>query len=150
MQPPISIFIKAAMQNSSSVLMAESAALAFAAALLNHLEFHNTNLLSDNQQLVHFLNGADLSNPPDWRIKPYTHIISSLMAGTNSIVRKIRRAQNQMADSLARQALSALRSNQHLFSGVCTNPVHVQGCPLLMALQDVTINSVMVLTASCC
>jgi hypothetical protein len=32
----------------------------------------------------------------------------------------------------------------------CTNSVHVQGCPLLMALHDVTINSVMVLTASCC
>ena len=82
--------------------------------------------LSDNQQLVHFLNGADLSNPPDWRIKPYTQMISSLLAGTSSSIRKIRRSQNQMADVLARQ------------------------CLVLVTLQSVTINFVMVLTASCC
>jgi len=70
--PPLSIFIKAAMQNSTSVLMAESPAMMVAAMLLQKLNLQEATLLSDNQQLVHFLNRADLSNPPDWRIKPYT------------------------------------------------------------------------------
>ena len=106
MSPPLSIFIKAAMQDSTSVLMAESAALALATVLLEKLELQDAIFLSDNQQLVHFLNGADLSNPPDWRIKPYTQMISPLLAGTSSSIRKISRSQNQMADSLARQALT--------------------------------------------
>jgi hypothetical protein len=107
--PLLSIFIKAAMQDSSSVLMAETAALALAAALSKHLEHHSAHLLSDIQQLVHFPNGAELSNPPDWRIKPYTQFISPTVRF------------NQMADLLARQALNIMHSDQHLFSRVCTN-----------------------------
>jgi len=63
MSPPLSIFIKAVMQDSTSVLMAESTALSLAAVLLKTLELQDATLLFDNQQLVHFLNGADLSNP---------------------------------------------------------------------------------------
>jgi len=150
LRPCILIFIKAAMRNSSSVLMAEAGALALVAVLLKQIQLHHTTLLSDNQQLVHFLNGSDLSHPPDWRMKPYTQIISSTLSGTTTAIRKITRTQNQMADLLARQALRDLHSNPHSFSGVCTHSAHVQECPLLMALQNVTINSVMVLTASCC
>jgi ribonuclease HI len=150
MQPPLCFFIKAAMQDSLSVLMAESTALALAANLLQTLELPNANLLSDSQQLVHFLNGTDLSNPPDWRIKPYTQLISSVISHSNIPVRKINRTHNQMADSLARQALRSLLSDQLVFSRACTNPAHVHGCPLLSALHYVTINSVMVLSASCC
>jgi hypothetical protein len=105
MSPPLSIFIKAAMQDSTSVLMAESAALALATVLLENWSYRMQSFYQ-NQQLVHFLNGADLSNPPDWRIKPYTQMISPLLAGTSSSIRKISRSQNQMADSLARQALT--------------------------------------------
>jgi ribonuclease HI len=134
MHPPHNIFIKAAMRNSSSVLMAEAGALALVAVLLKQIQLHHTTLLSDNQQLVHFLNGSDLSHPPDWRMKPYTQIISSTLPGTTTAIRKITRTQNQMADLLARQALRDLHSNPHSFSGVCTHSAHVQECPLLMAL----------------
>jgi hypothetical protein len=48
-QPPLSIFIKATMQKSSSVLMVESAAMAWVVALLNQLQSHQATLLSDNQ-----------------------------------------------------------------------------------------------------
>jgi ribonuclease HI len=68
--PPTSIFIKALMQESSSVLMAESAALALAANLLNQIQCRRYTIFSDNQQLVQFLNKSNLSNPPDWRVKP--------------------------------------------------------------------------------
>jgi hypothetical protein len=69
------------MQDSTSVLKAKSSAMMMlATVLLKSLELQDATLLFDNQQLVHFLNGADLSNPPDWRIKPYTQRISSLLA----------------------------------------------------------------------
>jgi hypothetical protein len=43
--------------------MAESAAMMLAIVLLQSLEVQNVTLLSDNQELVHFLNEDDLSNP---------------------------------------------------------------------------------------
>jgi ribonuclease HI len=149
-QPPISIFIKATMQDSSSIIMAESAALAFAANLLNQFQCRRSTILSDNQQLVHFLNGSNNFNPPDWRIKPYTQIAANILSTTNLQVRRIKRNQNQMTDSLAGQALQALRSNQLAYSSSCTNPSYENDCPVLRAINAVTINSVMVLSASCC
>jgi ribonuclease HI len=146
----MSVFIKATMQESSSVIMAESAALALAANLLNQLQCRNTIILSDNQQLVHFLNGANLSNPPDWRIKSFTQIAANLLSATTSQVRRIKRNQNQMADSLAKQALQALTTNQIIHSSSCTNRIHRNDCPVLRAINDITINSVMVLSGSCC
>jgi len=70
--PPEQIYIKATMSDSSSVIMAEAAALALAAAVTETLNVHHINFLSDNQQLVHFFNGSDGSNPPNWRIKHLT------------------------------------------------------------------------------
>jgi hypothetical protein len=60
--------------------MAESVAMASIARLLNHLQFRQATILSDNQQLAYFLNGSNLSNLPDWRIKPYTQIIANLLS----------------------------------------------------------------------
>jgi len=48
--PPLSIFIKAAMQDSTSVLMAESASMAVATVLLQKLELQDATLLSANDQ----------------------------------------------------------------------------------------------------
>ncbi|CAD6265658.1 unnamed protein product [Miscanthus lutarioriparius] len=60
------------MSDSSSVIMAEAAALALAAAVTETLNVHHINFLSDNQQLVHLFNRSDGSNPPNWRIKHLT------------------------------------------------------------------------------
>jgi hypothetical protein len=111
--------------------------------------FIPVSLFSDNQLLVNTINGSDPSDIPDWRATPYTQIVSSTLAGSFKVY-NISRNQNQMADSLARQGLAFLQSNQLPFGASCTNPSHVHGCPLLGALQFVTIDSVMVLTASCC
>jgi hypothetical protein len=54
------------------------------------------------------------------------------------------------ADSLAKEGLHLLNSDSLLPNFSCTNPSHVLGCPFLGALQSVTVNSVMVITASCC
>jgi len=70
--PVQSIYIKARFRDSTSVLMAEAASLALAAQVIQRLNITNCNFLSDCEQLVHFLNMADHSDPPDWRIKPFT------------------------------------------------------------------------------
>jgi len=95
--PLTSIFIKALVQESSSVLMVESAALALATNLLNQIQCRRYTIFSDNQQLVHFLNKSNLSNPSDWRIKPYSQSAANLLANYNTQVRKVKRSQNQMA-----------------------------------------------------
>jgi ribonuclease HI len=130
--------------------MAEAAALALAAAVIKALQLDHTTMLSDNQQLVHFLNGQDQEHPPDWRVKPFTQLIKTSLQGIASSIKRIRRTQNQMADLLARQALTCIRANQITFNGDCSFAPHEQECPLMTALHNVTVNSVMVLTASCC
>jgi hypothetical protein len=45
--------------------MAEAASLAFAALVTDRMNLTNINFLSDYEQLVHFLNAPDQSNPPD-------------------------------------------------------------------------------------
>jgi len=147
--PPISIFVKALLQESSSVLMAESAALALATDLLNQIQCTRYTIFSDNQQLVYFLNKSNLSNPPDWRIKPYSQSAANLLAIYSTQVRRIKRTQNQMADSLARQAFQAITSNRIQYDFRCSNPSHANDCPLLRAINSVTITSVNVLSALC-
>jgi hypothetical protein len=60
---PFSMSLKVAIQDSTSVIMAESAALAVATSLCNTMDFHDVHFLSDNQMLVNCINGADPSNP---------------------------------------------------------------------------------------
>jgi ribonuclease HI len=107
--PPFSVFIKAFMQDSNSVLMAESAALALAYSLCRNMNLEHLNLYTDSQLLVDCMNGPDPSNPPDRRIKPFTQIIEDSL-NISYTVCKIPRTQNQMADSLARRALHSLLS----------------------------------------
>jgi hypothetical protein len=71
-QPTEAIYIRAHLQACTSVIMAKAASLALASMLLDRLNLSGVNFLSDSEQLVHFLNKDDLSNPLDWRIKPYT------------------------------------------------------------------------------
>jgi hypothetical protein len=93
-------------------------------------------------------------NESDWRIKHYIQGTSANLIGsisriffliTISRIYKTRRTQYQMADMLAEQTLASIQSKESsfLFSGLRTNPNHVNGCPLLMALQFVTMHNVM-------
>jgi uncharacterized Zn finger protein len=78
-----------------------------------------------------------------------THTISSSLTGASKVF-NISRNHNHMADSLAKEGLELIQSNSLQLDSTCTNPSHAPGCLLLRALQLVTINSVMVLTSSCC
>jgi len=148
--PSQNIYIKASMTDSTSVLMAEAAAMALGAAVTDRLQLHHTNFLSDSQELVSFFNANDHSNPPDWRIKYLTqHFIDYTQYRSTSTF-KITRSQNQTADSLARQALLDMRSLPPNVSCDCSNTNHVNRRPVQDALQSVTIDSVTVLTARCC
>jgi hypothetical protein len=75
--------------------MAEAISLAFAATVAETLNLSNVNFLSDCQQLVHFLNAADQSNPPDWRIKPFTQMFSNYAKSRESKIFKISGLDNQ-------------------------------------------------------
>lgn len=92
-QPSQYIYIKATLNATASVLMAEAAALALAALVTDKLGFQQVHFLSDSQQLVHFLNAQDRSNPPQWRIKYYTHMFINSMANRNIRTWKIQRTQ---------------------------------------------------------
>jgi ribonuclease HI len=131
--PPFSIFTKAFLQDSSSVLMAESAALASAISLCRNMNLEPVQFYYDSQLLVDCLNGPDPSNPPDWRIKPSTQIVQISLIDAYQVF-KIPQAQNRMVDSLARRALHSLLSYQPPSSLNCTNSAHCQGCPLSDAL----------------
>jgi ribonuclease HI len=113
--------------------MAESATLALAFSLCRKMNLEHTQFYTDSQILTDCINGPDPSNPPEWRIKPFTQLIQSSFNAYYSVV-KIPRTENQMADSLARRALHSILSSQPSPPNLCTNPSHSQGCPLQDAL----------------
>jgi hypothetical protein len=76
-QPTQAMYIKAKLHACTSVIMAEATTLTLASVIIDKLNITGVNFLSDSEQLVHFLNKEDLSNPPDWRIKPFTQLFSN-------------------------------------------------------------------------
>lgn len=68
------IYIKAKLHTCTSVLTAEASTLALASTVARQLNIVGLNYLSDCEQLILFLRSEDRSNPPDWRIKPFTQI----------------------------------------------------------------------------
>lgn len=131
-QPSQTIYIKATMAATASVLMAEEAATALAAVVTNCLGFQQ------------------VTNPPEWRIKYFTQTFSNFTDQRDIRIYRIQRAHNQTADVLARQAL--LESQSPVSSGLlctCSNAIYVQ-CTLLEALHSVALNFVRLLSAACC
>jgi hypothetical protein len=143
------MFIKGFMQDSTSVLMAESADLALATSLCRRMNLEHISFFTDSQLLVNCNNGENTAHPPDWRIKPFTQIIVSSLQDSYK-VHKIPRTQNHMAHSVSNRALHHLDFHYIAQPTLCTNSSHVLECPLLNALQLVTINSAMILIASYC
>jgi ribonuclease HI len=134
----------------SSVLMAEAAAIALAIDVAQCMNLTNISFLSDCQQLVHFLNAADHSNPPDWRIKHFTQLFSNHSRSREFKIFKINRHLNTMADALARQALSHLVSQGNHFESSYSYEHQDHQCSLLQALENVSLTNVMLLSARCC
>ena len=146
MHSPHNIYIKGVLSDSSSVLMAEAAALALAlsASTAGH------KLLTDNQELVCFFSSTNHSKPPDWRIKHLTRHFIICLQRQNHRIFKIGRHLNQTAHTLAKQAFLDIQSHHASPSFTCTNSDHANQCPLMEALQHVLIDSVSLPTARCC
>lgn len=142
-------FIKAQSTQATSVLMAEAAALALAAAVTKILNISEISFLTDSQVLVNFFNGCDLGSPPHWSIKPLTQRFLNDISNRRVQVLKIARNSNSTAHILATQAFRHANECDHSNTN-CTNIRHESGCPLLMALQSVTWNFCTLVAASCC
>lgn len=149
-QPTQTVYIKAILADCSSVLMAEAAAIALAVQIIQSMNLTNISFLSDCQQLVHFLNTADHSNPPDWRIKHFTQLFTNHSRCRGFKIFKIDRRLNTTADAQSRQALSHLVSQEHHLETSCSYEHHDHKCSLLQALQNVSLTNVLLLSARCC
>jgi ribonuclease HI len=149
-QPVLTMHIKAIMQEASSVLMAEAAALALAASIASNLNYTNVSFLTDSIHLVQFLSSTDHNHPPDWRMKTYTQQYDNCAATIQSTLHKINRAENVIADSQARQAFSVVETLHQPCHMQCSYGAHLSQCPLLQALSSVTMNCVWLLAAYCC
>lgn len=134
---PHQIFLQALVDNISSVLMVEAAALTLAAKIILLLQLQGTSFLVDNQLLATFLYSSDHSTPPDWTIKAFTQQFINFTSASSSKVFKIARQNNTTAHALARQAKASLTSIPHNLSFTCSNPEHVSRCPLVDALSSV-------------
>lgn len=146
----LKVYIKASVNQVTSVLMAEAAGLAFAAWVTSLLHIRDISFLTDCQILVNFFNSSDLSSPPSWDIKQFTQRFLNAVANSNRQVLKVERSLNTTAHSLATQAfkLSDIQCNQAKFS--CSNVTHVSGCPLSAALQFINWDPYSLIAAACC
>jgi hypothetical protein len=149
-KPVQTIYIKAAMTQTLSVIMAEAAAMALAAVVTEQLNYNGVSFLSDCSQLVHFLNANDHNHPPDWRMKPFTQIFDNCVINRQVKVYKISRTINNTADVLARLAFSSTVNTSLSIEFACSYQGHGQQCPLRSALNSVNLHSCRVLAASCC
>jgi len=68
----IKFYIKAQINHATTILMAEAAAITLTAWITSLLHINNISFLIDNQLLVNFFNGSDLSSPPCWDINTST------------------------------------------------------------------------------
>ncbi|XP_066361420.1 uncharacterized protein [Miscanthus floridulus] len=158
-QTPQAIYVKARLGDCSSVIMAEAASLVLASAVGHNLNLSGVNFLSDYEQLVHFLNKNDISNPPDWRIKYHTQTFANFTRSSSSNITfanftrnifKVHRRLNTIVDALARQAVqhSTFQNSDLEFS--CSLEHHMPHCNVLQALQSVGLTGVTILAARCC
>jgi hypothetical protein len=118
------MYIKAKLQDCTSILMVEAVALALASTITARINLTETNFLSDCEQLVHFLNKEDLTNPPEWTIKPLTQMFANHAHSSGAKIYKIHRSLNNTTHSLARQALQALESQEEVHF-TCSSEHHV-------------------------
>jgi hypothetical protein len=130
--------------------MAEAASLALAFAVSHGLNLSGVHFLSDCEQLVHFLNKNDISNPPDWRVKCFTETFASYARGNLASIHKIHRHLNNTADAVARQALQTPSLQSATLEFTYCVEYHLPQCTVLRALQYISLTGVTIFAARCC
>jgi hypothetical protein len=145
----VSHHIQIRIDNITSVVMAEAAAIAFAAAITSELELEKICFHTDNEMLANSINGADCPWMPPWDSKPFTQMFINHTKDRNIQVLKIPRSENSIAHKLARSAyFNAGTSSKIAF--LCNNVKHVNSCPLRLALYNVKWDSIPSIAALCC
>lgn len=129
--------------------MAEAAALTLAAIISKKMNFQQVNILSDNQQMVSFLNTANEATLPYWNIKFLTQEFLNHVPNQPLKVYKIPREMNSVAHNLASKALCSDHS-QNACSIQCNNITHSLECPIKRALENLHCNWISYFAASCC
>lgn len=149
-QPVNTIYIRASLEETHSVVAAEAAALALAAMLTHAMDMHQVSFLSDCNQLVTFLNAQDHSNPPDWRMLHFFQAIVEATSSRSCNFYRIDRALNSTADTLAKLAFTSPAVQFQNYVPSCSYQHNGHQCPLLGALTSVSLAQTRVLAASCC
>jgi hypothetical protein len=119
---PATIYIKAKLRGSTSVLMAEVAALALASRVVSAIGIQSPFFLTDNQQLVSFFNENDLTTP-HWEVKPFTQSFINHISSINVKIFKVPRKLNTTAHVLASQALNSPSSTPDRFLFSCLKKI---------------------------
>jgi hypothetical protein len=143
-------YIKAKATQVTSVLMAESAALALPAMICSRIGVSEISFLTDNQILANFFNGTDYDSPPNWEIKPLTQNFLNATAQYKWRIFKIQRELNGTAHVLASQVFRSSLIPASIAQISCTNANHQNSCPLRKALTSVTWGCFSLVAASCC
>jgi hypothetical protein len=138
-QPANTIYIRACLHETHTIIFVEAAAIALAVALLNDMDFQQVTFLSDCAQLVSFLNSQDHSNPPDWRMKIHTQMFDASTFKRRPQINKIDRNLNCTPDTLATLAFSSPAVQFHDYVPSYSYEHHGHQRPLLGALTSVSL-----------
>jgi ribonuclease HI len=111
-----------------------------AAAITAQLGLHDTNFLSDSEELVRFFNSDEHASPRERRIKHLTQQFVDCTQHRSTRIFKVHRTQNQTADMLAKQAFLGFQASASTMLDSCTNLA-----PALQALHSAMMNSVSIL-----
>lgn len=145
----LTCFIKAKIQQASSVLMAGTAAMSLTARITMLLGIMDISFFTDNQLLANFFNGPRHDSPPHWTIKPSAQSFLNDVEGIIWRVLKISREDNATAHTLANQAFRSTSTSTVNVQINCSNDAHVTYCPLREALNSVPWETFSWLAASC-
>ena len=145
----VTYHFKIRISQATSVVMAEAAAIAFAANIASNLGYDKIIFYTDNQSLVNYLNGHTTSWLPSWDSKPFTQMFINCTTNRRSQVLKIPSSRNTIAHSLAKAAATSTTTSLSLMHS-CNNAAHVNICPLKEALCNIHWDSVPTIAAYCC
>lgn len=99
------IFFQVAILQVADPLLLEAQAMLLASRLVQLLQFHHVNYLTDNHTLAEAVtNNCPRTHPGHWGLRPVLHQIQQINATIPHVVIKIARTTNLIADKLARQA----------------------------------------------
>jgi hypothetical protein len=83
-------------------------------------------------------------------MKTYIQHFDEALQTSSFSISKIDRNDNDEADFLARQVLLYNLDLSQALQAECASQVHGDQCPVLQALNFVSLSSVTLITASCC